>query len=80
MKRLKYKILSLAVLTLTLGSCKKFLEPPSTSFLSPGFKITSSKEAQALVNSCYSNLPTRPTRCAPCIISFSFACTAPFQR
>ena len=58
MKRFKYKFLSIALLTLTLGSCKKFLEPPSTSFLSPGFKITTSKEAQALVNSCYANLPT----------------------
>ena len=58
MKRLKYKFLSIAVLTLTLGSCKKFLDPGSTSFLSPGFTITSPKEAQALVNSCYANLPT----------------------
>ncbi|MBS1602316.1 MAG: RagB/SusD family nutrient uptake outer membrane protein [Bacteroidetes bacterium] len=58
MKHLKYKYLTIAFLALTISSCKKFLEPPSTSFLSPGFKITSVKEAQALVNSCYSNLPT----------------------
>ena len=56
MKLIHYKYLSIALLLLTLGSCKKFLEEKPTNFLSPGFTITSTKEAQALVNGCYTNL------------------------
>jgi hypothetical protein len=56
MKRPNYKYVSFALLLLTLGSCKKFLEEKPTSFLKPGFDITTTKEAQALVNGCYSGL------------------------
>jgi hypothetical protein len=56
MKRIHYKYLSFALLLLTLGSCKKFLEEKPTNFLTPGFTITSTKEAQALVNASYSKL------------------------
>ena len=56
MKRIHYKYLSIALLVLSLGSCKKFLEEKPTNFLKPGFTITSTKEAQALVNGCYANL------------------------
>ncbi|MBS1664327.1 MAG: RagB/SusD family nutrient uptake outer membrane protein [Bacteroidetes bacterium] len=56
MKRNYYKYISLALLIVSLGSCKKFLEEKPSNFLRPGFTITSSKEAQALVNGCYTNL------------------------
>ncbi len=57
MKRLTYYSLPIMLLLLTLGACKKFLQEKPTSFLSPGFTITNIKEAQALVNGCYSKLP-----------------------
>ena len=56
MKRIHYKYLSFALFLLTLGSCKKFLEEKPTNFLTPGFTITNTKEAQALVNASYSKL------------------------
>ncbi len=57
MKRIQYKYLGMVFLIMMLGSCKKFLDEKPTNFLKPGFTITTSKEAQALVNSCYKNLP-----------------------
>jgi hypothetical protein len=53
----RIKNISIFLLTLVLlGSCKKFLEEKPTNFLSPGFKITNIKEAQALANASYSKL------------------------
>ncbi|HTI07981.1 MAG TPA: RagB/SusD family nutrient uptake outer membrane protein [Puia sp.] len=54
MKPIKY--ISIGFLILVLGSCKKFLEEKPTNFLSPGFTITNTKEARALVNGAYYKL------------------------
>src|SRR5258707_9658335 len=56
MKRIQYKYLPIVFLLLTLGSCKKFLEEHPTNFLTPGFTITNTKEAQSLVNASYYKL------------------------
>src|SRR5882757_8967285 len=48
-----FKYISIGFFILVLGSCKKFLEEKPTNFLSPGFTITNTKEARALVNGAY---------------------------
>ena len=56
MKRLKYIIL--AVATLTISSCTKFLEEEPTGFITPDSDVSSIKVARAYANSGYLNLST----------------------
>lgn len=56
MNAIKYIVFS-ALLLVTMGSCKKFLDEDPTNFLTPGSNLSSAKVARAFANACYANLP-----------------------
>jgi hypothetical protein len=60
--KIKYIVISLAVLVLSLGSCKKALDTAPDGKLTLDDVFAENNKVAAFLNSCYQNMPVKGTR------------------